>query len=265
MVEKNFNDSLYDSIFFKKICYFNSLESTNKKLIELIKKTSQPPDVVLAEEQTGGKGRRGNRWFSPYGGLWMSVILPDIISAQDITMLSIASGLSCAKACDTIIKASRISKFHTFLRWPNDLILDNRKLGGLLLEVKKISVIRKTIILGVGINVNVEAFPEELKKLATSLLIVTKNKTSMRTLISYILKELDITLMNLKKNGIDCLLKEWEAYSYEIGKNIEITSTHNEKKRGKVLGIGRRGELILVKNNNSEVVLNGYDLKILDK
>ncbi len=266
MSEERFKEFNLDFVCFKKLLYFKKLRSTNSKLFNLIKSDSNFPEVVIAGEQTKGRGRRDNFWFSPYGGLWMSVILPDVICNKDITTLNIFCGLACAKACDALIKDTDVLNVHTLLRWPNDLILNNKKLGGLLIEIKTEGEKKKNIILGIGINVNQKGFPEYLKESAISFFLISKKRVSRKSLLFNILKELDKMILSIKKKETNGFFQEWKDYSYEIGKNIEIETGKGIKKSGKVLGIGTSGELIIVDDNdNIQRILNGYNLKLLDK
>ena len=265
MLKERCKECKINFVFFKKLLYFNKLRSTNIKLCNLTEKGSDPPDVVIAGKQTEGRGRRDNYWFSPLGGLWMSVILPDALSNKDITTLNISCGLACAKACNAIIRDAGVSNCHIFLRWPNDIILENKKLGGLLIEIKTEDQTKKSIILGIGINVNQKGFPKNLEKSAISIFMLLKKRVSRKSLIFYILTELDRMIMHIKEKGTDGLLQEWKVYSYEIGKNIEIRVEKDLKKSGKVLGIGKTGELIIVDSNSTIIrIFNGYNLKLLD-
>jgi len=152
------------------------------------------------------------------------------------------------------------------LRWPNDIILENKKLGGLLIEVKTEGQSKKSIILGIGINVNQKGFPKNLEKSAVSLFMLLKKRVSRKSLMFYILTELDKMIIYIKEKGTDGLLQEWKNYSYEVGKKIEISVGNNIKKSGKVLGIGKSGELIIVDSNSTIIkIFNGYNLKLLDK
>ncbi|TET78346.1 MAG: biotin--[acetyl-CoA-carboxylase] ligase [Candidatus Cloacimonadota bacterium] len=266
MLKERCKECKLNFVFFKKLLYFNRLKSTNIKLYNLMEKGSDSPDVVIAGKQTEGRGRRDNYWFSPLGGLWMSGILPDVLSNKDITTLNISCGLACAKACDAIIRDTGVSNCHILLRWPNDIILENKKLGGVLIEVKTEGQSKKSIILGIGINVNQKGFPKNLEKSAVSLFMLLKKRVSRKSLMFYILTELDKMIIYIKEKGTDGLLQEWKNYSYEVGKKIEISVGNNIKKSGKVLGIGKSGELIIVDSNSTIIkIFNGYNLKLLDK
>ena len=251
---------------FKKLFIFNKLDSTNVKMYEFIEQNSYYPDVIVVSEQVAGRGRRDNNWYSPRGGLWMSVIIPGTISNRDITALNISCGLSFVKACNTIIRDSGESNLQTFIRWPNDIILENKKIGGLLINVKTIGDKKKSIILGVGINVNQKSFPHNLEKSAISLFMVLRKRISRKELLFNILNELDNMILHIKEKGAEKLLSEWKYYSYELGKIIEITTGEGIKKCGKVVGIGKSGELILI-NNHGEIerIFNGYNLIFIEK
>jgi len=251
--------------FRKGIC-FPEVDSTNLTLMELVENVDNSKDVVIAGKQIGGRGRRDNVWWSPPGGLWMSARIPDCNFGKYISVLNILCGLSCAKACNTVLAETNEKRLRTSLRWPNDIMLLDRKLGGLLIEVKTVGNSFKSIIVGVGINVNQRDFPEGLEQSAISLAIVLQKRSSRYKLVIQILKELDSMIMQYKEEGTEDLAREWRAFSYELGKEVEIKSSSGKDKYGKVIGIGKSGELLLIDNNNSvQRVFEGFNLKILDK
>jgi BirA family biotin operon repressor/biotin-[acetyl-CoA-carboxylase] ligase len=151
------------------------------------------------------------------------------------------------------------------LRWPNDLILKCRKLGGLLIEVRTEGQNKRSIILGMGINVNQKKFPGDLDRSATSLLIQLNKRISRKKLAIKILEELDNMISYIKERQMNNVLQEWKFYSYEIGRNIKIETGSGIEKSGKVLGIGENGELIIVDNNGRIArIFNGYNLRLSD-
>ncbi len=234
-------------------------------MFSLLGNDSKITEVVVAGQQSKGRGRRDNFWFSPPGGLWLSVVLPDMVCNRNITTLNITCGLSCAKACDAVIRDAGISNIRTYLRWPNDLILKCRKLGGLLIEVRTEGQNKRSIILGIGINVNQKKFPGDLERSATSFLIQLNKRISRKKLTLKILEELDNMISYIKEKQIHKLLQEWKFHSYEIGRDIKIETGRGIEKSGKVLGIGENGELIIVDVNGRTVrIFNGYNLRLSD-
>jgi BirA family biotin operon repressor/biotin-[acetyl-CoA-carboxylase] ligase len=165
-----------------KILEFEKLESTQKKAKE-IAKNSEPWTVVLAKEQTGGYGRKGNFWYSPRGGLYFSVILPKT-KIEDLQILTILAAFCVAK----ILKED--FKLEPFIKLPNDVYVNNKKICGILTENIISGKEVKNSIIGIGLNTNIEDFPEGLKEKATSLKRELKKEVEGRKILEKILKEL---------------------------------------------------------------------------
>ncbi len=255
-----------DFPYFREGLSMLSVPSTNDMLAYELSK-GRSPQVVTAAVQTEGRGRRDNIWYSEKGGLWVSFLLPDIIPQEEMTMLNISCGLSCVRACERLLKhidGGRSLK--PFMRWPNDIILKGKKLGGMLIEVKSMGSAERTYIMGVGINVNQEGFPHAIKERAISLFQVLKYRVSRMRLLFLMMKELETMIAYVRDKGTQGLLLDWQEYSYELGKHIEISTGKNQRKQGKVIGIGEKGELTIIDSDDEIArIYNGYNLKILDK
>lgn len=252
--------------FIKKVLICNELQSTNDTLCSLAEKKSNGIQVVIAAKQTKGRGRRGNFWFSPLGGLWMSVLMPTDLPDEVITALNIWCGLVCAKACDAVMHKEDFMKYHTLLRWPNDVIINDKKIGGILIDVKTEGKTKKSIVVGIGINVNQKYFAEDLKGEAISFYSILGKRISRKYLLFQIFAGFERMLDRIMNGKCDMLLKDWGRYSYELGRWVQIETGNNTLVRGKVIGIGEKGELNVVDENDSIVrIYNGYHLKILDK
>jgi BirA family biotin operon repressor/biotin-[acetyl-CoA-carboxylase] ligase len=165
-----------------KILEFEKLESTQKKAKEIAKE-AEPWTVVLAKEQTGGYGRKGNFWYSPRGGLYFSVILPKT-KIEDLQILTILAAFCVAK----ILKED--FKLEPFIKLPNDVYVNNKKICGILTENIISGKEVKNSIIGIGLNTNIEDFPEGLKEKATSLKRELKKEVEGRKILEKILKEL---------------------------------------------------------------------------
>jgi BirA family biotin operon repressor/biotin-[acetyl-CoA-carboxylase] ligase len=165
-----------------KILEFEKLESTQKKAKE-IEKEVEPWTVVLAKEQTLGYGRKGNFWYSPRGGLYFSVILPKT-KIEDLQILTILAAFCVAK----ILKED--FKLEPFIKLPNDVYVNGKKICGILTENIILGKEVKNSIIGIGLNTNTEKFPEDLENIATSIKIELKKEVENRKLLKKILEEL---------------------------------------------------------------------------
>lgn len=166
-----------------KILEFEELDSTQKKAIEIAKKGEKAWTVILAKQQSAGIGRKGNFWYSPKGGLYFSVILPKS-EIEDLEILNFLAAFSIAK----VIKED--FNLEPFIKLPNDVYLAGKKVAGVMtqniFEGEKI----KCSVMGIGIDTNIESFPENLKDLATSLYLQLGKKVNNRKILEKVLKEL---------------------------------------------------------------------------
>lgn len=254
-----------DFPYFRKGLSTLSVSSTNDMLEREVRR-GMALQVVTAGVQTEGRGRREHIWYSDRGGLWVSFLLPNIIPEAEASMLNISCGLACVRACERLLRNMGCGSLKPLMRWPNDIMLNGRKLGGMLIEVKSRGGKERTIIMGMGINVNQEEFPPSIEREAISFLQVLNHRVSRMRLLVLVLKELESMITYIKERGTQGLLFDWQEYSYELGKQIQISTGEEERKHGKVIGIGEKGELTII-NGNDEIVriYNGYNLKILDK
>ena len=165
-----------------KILEFEKLESTQKKAKEIAKE-AEPWTVIVAKEQTLGYGRKGNFWYSPKGGLYFSVILPKT-KIENLQILTILAAFCVAK----ILKED--FNLDSFVKWPNDVYVNGKKVCGILTENFFLGDKIQFSIVGIGLNTNIENFPEDLQKKATSLKIELQKSVNQEEILKKILKEL---------------------------------------------------------------------------
>jgi BirA family biotin operon repressor/biotin-[acetyl-CoA-carboxylase] ligase len=165
-----------------KILEFEKLESTQKKAKE-IAKNSEPWTVVLAKKQTVGYGRKGNFWYSPRGGLYFSAILPKT-KIEDLQILTILAAFCVAK----VLKED--FKLEPFIKLPNDVYVNNKKICGILTENIILGKEVRNSIIGIGLNTNIDQFPEDLKKIVTSVKIELNKKVENGKVLKKILNEI---------------------------------------------------------------------------
>lgn len=197
--------------------------------------------VVLAEGQREGRGRSGKRWCSPIGtGIWMSIILRPPIPIRDATHFTLLSSVAVQKGIHSMIRLP------IQIKWPNDLLLDGKKVCGILTEVRSSSNQLLYMVIGIGVNVNTlcEDFPQELKETATSLRIETGQEISRLKLVASILQQFELYYIEYLQRGFRLTKEDWEAHCGIIGKRI---SAHTSQGRvtGKVLQLTDQGELLV--------------------
>ena len=175
-----------------EITYYKTLFSTNLKAKELAKKGVKPWTVIVAENQTKGRGRKKNDWFSPKGGLYFSIILPKS-NIDDLQTLTILAAFITAK----VIKEN-FKKFEPLIKLPNDVLINGKKVAGILTE----NIIGKDVklsVMGIGFNTNIGKFPKELKDIATSLELELEKRVNNRKILTQIIKEIKKQLATISE------------------------------------------------------------------
>ncbi len=204
----------------RDIRVFQETTSTNDVVDKLGRDGVKEGAVVLAESQTKGRGRLGRKWISSPGkGLWFSVLLRPALSPQAATQITVASGTALARA----LRAA--TGLRAEIKWPNDILINGRKLCGILTEMSAELDKINYIVLGIGVNVNLSTtdFPPELRKIATSLAIECGRKFQRVEIAAAILRELDRDYTKIQEGHFEALADEWEANCTTIGRDVEIT------------------------------------------
>jgi BirA family biotin operon repressor/biotin-[acetyl-CoA-carboxylase] ligase len=202
----------------RDIHVFQETSSTNDVVERLARDGVAQGAVVFAETQTRGRGRLGRKWVSPPGkGLWFSVLLRPELRPQEATQLTIIAATALARALRTYDLAPSI-------KWPNDILIGNRKLAGVLTELAaEIDRIRY-VILGIGVNVNSthSDFPPDVRGIATSLRLETGSPVRRAELAATILRELDFDYDRLCRGGFASIADEWAQQCTTLGQRVSI-------------------------------------------
>ncbi|MBU4185830.1 MAG: biotin--[acetyl-CoA-carboxylase] ligase [Proteobacteria bacterium] len=233
---------LSTKVFGKKnIIYLNETDSTNTRAKELAAQGAPEGTLVIAEKQTNGRGRRGRSWFSPPGGgIYFSLILRPVISPTETPRITL---MTAVVAAETLIS---LVKLKLRIKWPNDILVNGKKLAGILTEISTEMDAVNYIIVGLGLNVNTrfEKFPQEIKENATSILIETGKQFPRVKLIQHYLKLYEIFYDMFKNNDFEPIMNRWRELADIIGKQIKVDvigKTHI----GKVIDVDNDGVLIL--------------------
>lgn len=224
----------------KGLHYFDEVNSTNEKANELAVDVEEGT-VIIAEKQKKGIGRFGREWISPKGGVYVSVILKPKISPIDASKMTLIAGIVVAKV---IRKLGLDAK----LKWPNDILIHRKKVGGILTSISTKEYKIDYIIVGIGINANVDisTFPKEVQKSVTSLKEELKREVSTEKIIEDILYEIEMNyeIFKFKKGNFTYLLNEWKRLSDTIGKKVKI-NMRTEVIEGEAVAVNSDGALIL--------------------
>jgi BirA family biotin operon repressor/biotin-[acetyl-CoA-carboxylase] ligase len=224
----------------REIISLGTVDSTNTLAAELCEKNAPHGTVVIAERQTKGRGRLGRTWVSAGGNIHMSIVLRPSMASAGGTLLTMIASVACARA---LIEASGLP---VGIKWPNDIMVSGKKLGGVLTEVKSMGDRIISAVIGIGINVNsdMEEFPPEVKTTATSLKAETSIVYSKTLLISRILNEVEFWYDELTGSGREKLLREWRRLSCTLGREV-VVSTSLESFHGVAQDIDEGGALIV--------------------
>ena len=239
----------------KRVYYFNTIDST-QNFASKISNQNNSGTVIIAQRQTSGKGRLERKWVSPAGGIWLSVVLHPKFDASYATLFPIASSLAL---CIAIEKTLNLKPE---LKWPNDVTLNGKKVAGMLVDISIESNQIEQLILGVGINYNVDT-----KKLNESLknsvhfygadsLLKKSQEPNPTKLIQSFLYELEKICDILDYGNVDNIIKKWTSKSSTIGKKI-IVDTSESKITGKAVKIDTDGALVISKNGLRHRVMVG--------
>jgi BirA family biotin operon repressor/biotin-[acetyl-CoA-carboxylase] ligase len=229
------------TLFGRALRYYDEIESTNAEAKSLAADGAPEGTVVIAECQTAGRGRLGRRWTSPAGkGLLFSVILRPALPMSDAHLLTLVAATAAAEAIETHTGVA------VRIKWPNDLYVDDRKLGGILTEVSGEQDEIDWVIVGIGVNVNTEygELPVPLRRTAASLKMAGGRLFDRSELLALILLSLEASYVATLRNGFGSALKTFRDRDYLSRKTVSV-QTREGPVVGEALGIDDRGALLL--------------------
>ena len=252
--ESEIKKDLNTTFIGKELYIYKEVSSTNTVAKFLSIHGAENGTVIISEKQTDAKGRSGKTWESPLGGIWLSIILNPNVDHSRLPLITLATGVAVAKTLEKIgIKNPEI-------KWPNDIMINGNKVCGILTEaVAKFSTI-ETVIVGVGIDANLEIndLPEELQDGTTTLKEELGKEGDENLLIRIFLEEFEKISKIFYNKGYEEILKEWRKRSYTIGKIVEVREPFNTYYDAYVVGIGKEGALIVEKIDGTlEKVISG--------
>jgi BirA family biotin operon repressor/biotin-[acetyl-CoA-carboxylase] ligase len=231
----------------KKIFYFPELESTNivakEKALHRAEGMGEGT-LIIAERQSAGKGRLGREWFSPAGGIWLSIILYPQLPPSYIPRITLMTAVATVKALGKypLIKA--------LIKWPNDILINEKKVCGILTEMSAELDIINWVVVGIGINANIDYrnFPEDIREKTTSLKEISRKEISRVKLAQAFLQEFEKYYEILKRKEFSSILKEWKLHSHTLGRKIRVDMGERII-AGEAVDINEEGALILKKED----------------
>ncbi len=243
-----------------KILTFDQLESTNSEAERLARVGESAGTVVVAAEQTAGKGRYRRRWNSPPGlGLWFSVILRPEIEIKYLNLINLTTALAVCDFCNRIIqRSSAAQKIPIKLKWPNDIMFDQRKLCGILLESGIKNSTLEYVVVGIGLNVNhrPEDFPEELRERAVSLRELTGGEWNLKNLLDDLLAFYFDEIEQALHSGYKGIIKRYEEQLLFMNQPVRI-ELQDKTVSGIIRGIDQFGYLRLESEGREQLITAG--------
>ena len=239
-----------------RINYYEELDSTNEEAKTRAEKGAAEGTVIIADYQTAGKGRMGRTWIAQKGmNLSMSIILRPETVPGDTAQLTLLIGMVI---CNTLKKNYSVE---ANIKWPNDIILNGKKIGGILLESKIESNKVKFVVLGIGMNVNNEIFSDELKQKASSLRLETDRKFDISELVAIFLDEFQILYNNFLQKGFQAFVEEYNALCINVSRQIKFTQ-NNEEFTGTCLRVSETGDLVVEQETGEIMYVNSGEVSI---
>lgn len=247
-------------IIGREIIYLESAVSTNDSAFEIGRNTSDPGGiVVVAEMQTKGRGRLGRSWISPAGvNLYFTVLLDPPFTPEEASILTLAVPVAVASAIrnQTGLPAQ--------IKWPNDIIINGKKAGGVLIEMKAGKAGARLLAVGIGINVNMSpgVLPADLRPYVTSLKLEKGEDVNRVELLGGILACLEQTYKNLLNGNKRDLIHEWLRLNCTIGNKVSVRN-QDRIISGIADNINERGELVVRLSTGTTETVRAGDVTIL--
>jgi len=233
-------DILKTNYIGEEIHYFREVDSTNEVAKKLAREGAPEGTIVIAESQSRGKGRRGKKWISPLGGAWLSIILRPNTLPINAPQLTFIAGVAAA---ETIKEEYGLD---AGIKWPNDVLIGNKKVCGVLTEISTEIDTIDYIVTGIGIdaNIDVNLLPSELQDTTTSLKSELNQDISRMILVQKFLGNFEAMYDEFNEGNFYEILRKWRQLSKTIGRQVEIRKG-TEFVRGEAVGVNSKGALIL--------------------
>jgi len=251
--------SLAGKFIGRPLYYYPEISSTNDEAFRLGISGAPEGTAVIADSQTKGKGRLQRVWHSPPGSnIYTSIILRPNFEPEQAPQISIAAGVAVAEIL------SEYCPGHVQLKWPNDVLLNNKKVCGILAQMKISANCIDFVVLGIGINVNIgyNQLPPDIRIIATSLAIETGREIARLELIISLYENLAKWYKQLMQRGFGAIKEKWLNLAPMVSQNVQVMF-RNEVVSGKALGLDDDGSLTILTVNNETVKVLAGDATIL--
>ncbi|HZK25585.1 MAG TPA: biotin--[acetyl-CoA-carboxylase] ligase [Oscillospiraceae bacterium] len=246
------DDGLRTKVLGQQIKYFQEIDSTNRVARKLAQAGAADGLLVIAEKQKAGRGRLGRTWSSPSGGIWFSLILRPPLPPFKV------QGLTLLTAVVAVETTALLCGLNVGIKWPNDLIVNGKKLAGILTEVSAEIERLHYVVVGLGLNANVSLsqLPAEVETIATSILAETKRPLRRAEWIQTFLQRFEAAYQEAVVNGFAEILARWRRYSITLGRTIVIHAG-GKLITGRAVDINEQGALLVETKNGVETFWAG--------
>lgn len=224
----------------KSIIKLDHVDSTNARAASLAKDGAAEGTVIMAEVQNAGYGRLDRQWISPKGGLWLSLIIRPDMEPRDATIITLMGACAVAEALKSI------SGIDATIKWPNDVLISQKKVCGILTEMRTRDNAIDFVILGIGINANfhVNDLPEELRETATTLRMECGGDIPLQDLCKSLLINIDVLYEKVLSGKTRDIIERWKSRNNTLGQHVRIT-TLNGSIEGTAVDLDESGALIV--------------------
>lgn len=249
---------------------YDSIDSTNDEARRLINKgdLEQFPQeagtawgenaVVLADSQINGKGRLGRHWYSPPGNLYMTVVKRPQVPITQLSQISLVVGVAVRRVLEKFISPDH----HLALKWPNDILINGMKIGGILVETD-IPSTEAPPVCYIGIGINLLSSPDLINYPACSLLDFTKNVPTRDDFSRLLLASIETVFEDWTKSGFQEIREEWLWHAYGLGKPVQGIAENGFKLYGRLLTIDPEGALIISDEDGREHLVRSGEITYL--
>jgi len=232
---------LHTQRFGRQVYHLRSVNSTNQAAQDLGRRGCPEGTLVVAEEQTAGRGRWQRSWWSPpEKGVWLSLVLRPQLAPHRVPQITLVAGVSCARAIEKYLG------LRPGIKWPNDVVYDGRKLCGILVEMEAAAEQVHFLVIGIGINVNQELvdFPPDLGDTAVSLGMIAGRRVERLPLVRRFLEAFEEDYDRYCRDGFAAARQEWLSYQATLGKAVRVQAGLEEF-TGEACGLEEDGSLLV--------------------
>ncbi len=242
---------------FDEIFVYDTIDSTNKQAKRIAMEGRVTSALLLSDEQTLGIGRRGRIWVSQPGtGIYMSLLLKPAIKPINAAMLTLVTGLAVCKAI------SQVTQLDCQIKWPNDLVINGKKISGILTEMSSEVDFINYVVIGIGINVNNEAFDETIEAVASSLKLQGGMTYSRKEIVLKIIQEFECLYRTfILEESLAFILEDYNQRCVTVGKKVKI-EIKGETVLAEALRVSQEGGLVVRNEAGQELMINSGEVSV---